>query len=55
MLTKEPKVTGMYDSMGICLPGEVVKRGQTAADVCNTKNTAMDGIEYFCLGIYLLC
>jgi hypothetical protein len=54
ILTEKAKVTGMYDSMGIGLPGEVVERRQTTSNVSYTKDTAMDGIEYFCLGIYLV-
>ena len=53
-LTKEAKVTGVYDCLSICLPCNVVQGGQTTSNVCNTKDTAMGGIEYFCLGIYLV-
>jgi hypothetical protein len=51
---KEAKVAGVYDSMGICLSCEVVQGGQTPTYVCNTKDAAMERIQYYCLSIYLV-
>lgn len=40
--------------MSVSFACEIIESGKTAANVCNAENTAMDCVEEFCLGVYLV-
>jgi hypothetical protein len=40
--TEEAKVASVNDCDGISLPGHVIERVESASDVCNTENAAME-------------
>ncbi len=52
--SEEAKVACVNDCRCIRFPCEVIECRKAATDVCNAEDSALRGIEDFCLGIYLV-
>ena len=46
------KVDCVDDGIRVCLPGDVVERGELATDVCDAEYATVDSVDELRLGVH---